>query len=85
MAKGRGISALQQVSQELFDVIEKDEIPRTEVTKLLWKYIKKNGLQNPKKRRFIQPDALLSKVLGKAELSMFAMPGKLNKHLTSLE
>ena len=57
-------------------------MPRTEVTKKLWAYIKKNGLQDAKNRRMIKPDAALKPVFGgKAQVNMFEMTKLVGKHL----
>jgi chromatin remodeling complex protein RSC6 len=57
-------------------------IPRTEVTKRLWAYIKKNGLQDKKNKRMINADASLKAVFGgKATVNMFEMTKLVNKHL----
>jgi upstream activation factor subunit UAF30 len=57
-------------------------IPRTEVTKKLWAYIKKNGLQDKKNRRNINADAPLKAVFGgKATVNMFEMTKLVSKHL----
>ena len=71
-----------KLSEELAVVVGKGPMPRTEVTKKLWAYIKKKDLQNPKNKRNICPDENLSKVLGKKEISMFDMTKKVSKHLT---
>lgn len=55
--------------------------PRTEVTKKLWDYIKKNKLQDNVNRRLINADAKLKEVFGKAQVSMFEMAKLLQKHL----
>jgi chromatin remodeling complex protein RSC6 len=56
--------------------------PRTEITKNLWKYIKKNGLQDSKNRRMINADANLKAVFGgKGQVSMFEMTKLVSKHL----
>jgi chromatin remodeling complex protein RSC6 len=57
-------------------------MPRTEVTKKLWVYIKKHNLQDPKNRRNINPDEKLSRVLGKKTINMFEMTKLVNKHLS---
>ena len=51
-----------KVSEDLAAVVGKGPMPRTEVTKKLWAYIKKNGLQDPKNRRNINPDDKLQKI-----------------------
>jgi chromatin remodeling complex protein RSC6 len=57
-------------------------MPRTEVTKKLWAYIKKNGLQDPKNKRMIKADAELKPVFGgKATVNMFEMTKLVGKHL----
>lgn len=71
-----------KLSAELQEVIGKGPMPRTEVTKKLWAYIKKHKRQNPENKRNIIPDEKLSKVFGgKKEIDMFAMTKKVNKHL----
>lgn len=55
--------------------------PRTEVTKKLWDYIKKNKLQDSVNRRLINADAKLREVFGKAQVSMFEMAKLVQKHL----
>ena len=59
-------------------------LPRTELTKKLWAYIKKNGLQDKKNRRNINADAALKAVFGgKAQVSMFEMTKLVSKHIGS--
>jgi chromatin remodeling complex protein RSC6 len=56
--------------------------PRTEVTKKIWAYIKKNGLQDAKNKRMINADDKLAEVFGsKKQVSMFEMTKLVNKHL----
>jgi chromatin remodeling complex protein RSC6 len=57
-------------------------MPRTEVTKKLWQYIKKNNLQDKKNRRMINADAKLRVVFKKDQVSMFDMTKIVNKHLS---
>ena len=67
----------------LAEVVGSKPIPRTEVTKRLWAYIKKNGLQDKKNRRMINADAQLKAVFGgKASVNMFAMTKLVNKHVS---
>jgi len=69
-------------SPKLAEVVGSDPIPRTEVTKRLWAYIKKNGLQDTKNRRMIKADAALKDVFGgKSQVNMFEMTKLVNKHL----
>jgi chromatin remodeling complex protein RSC6 len=63
-------------------VIGDKAMPRTEVTKKLWAYIKKNGLQDKKNKRMINADPNLKTVFGgKATVSMFEMTKLVSKHL----
>ena len=71
-----------QPSEALAAVVGSKAIPRTEVTKKLWAYIKKNGLQDAKNRRMINADAPLKVVFGgKASVNMFDMTKLVGKHL----
>ena len=66
----------------LAEVVGAKPIPRTEVTKKLWAYIKKNGLQDKKNKRMINADDSLKAVFGgKASVNMFAMTKLVSKHL----
>lgn len=66
----------------LSEVVGSKPIPRTEVTKKLWVYIKKNGLQDKKNRRMINADAALKAVFGgRASVNMFEMTKLVGKHL----
>lgn len=71
-----------QPSAALSAVIGSGAVPRTQVIKKIWAYIKKNNLQNPKNKRNILADDKLKAVFGKSEVSMFQMAGLLNKHLS---
>ena len=69
-------------SAALAAVVGSKPLPRTEVTKKLWQYIKKNKLQDAKNRRNINGDAALKAVFGgKATVNMFEMTKLVNKHL----
>ena len=68
-------------SAALAGVIGPGAMPRTEVTKKVWEYIKKNGLQDQAKRTLINADAKLKEVLGKAQVSMFEMTKLISNHL----
>jgi chromatin remodeling complex protein RSC6 len=69
-------------SSSLAEVVGTKPIPRTEVTKKLWAYIKKNKLQDAKNRRNIKADDNLKAVFGgKAVVNMFEMTKLVNKHL----
>ncbi|HRW58412.1 MAG TPA: SWIB/MDM2 domain-containing protein [Chlamydiales bacterium] len=72
-----------KVSEALEAVIGKGPMPRTEVIKKIWAYIKKHDLQDPKNRRNIIPDEKLTKVFGgKKAINMFEMTKKVNEHLS---
>jgi upstream activation factor subunit UAF30 len=72
----------QQPDSVLAAVIGDKPIPRTEITKKVWDYIKKNGLQDSKNRRMINSDDKLGAVFGgKKQVSMFEMTKLVNNHL----
>ena len=74
------------VSATLAEVVGNKPIPRTEVTKKLWAYIKKNNLQDAKERRNINADDKLKAVFGgKKTVSMFEMTKLVSKHLSALK
>ena len=69
-------------SPQLGMVVGTAPLPRTEVTKKLWAYIKRKGLQDAKNRRQINADENLKPVFGgKGQVSMFEMTKLVNKHL----
>jgi upstream activation factor subunit UAF30 len=69
-------------SATLAVIVGAKPIPRTEVTKKLWGYIKKNGLQDKKNKRMINADEALKVVFGgKGQVNMFAMTKLVSKHL----
>ena len=68
-------------SAMLAAVIGSSPMPRTEVTKKVWDYIKKNGLQDSAKRTMINADAKLKEIFKKAQVSMFEMTKLINAHL----
>ena len=68
-------------SAMLADVVGAMPLPRTEVVKKTWEYIKKNKLQDANNKRMINADEKLRKIFGKAQVSMFEMTKILNKHL----
>jgi len=71
------------VSADLAQVVGKGPMPRSEVVKKLWVYIKKNNLQDPKAKRNIVADEHLKKVFGgKAVVDMFEMTKLVSKHLS---
>ena len=70
-------------SKELAAVIGATPLPRTQVIKGLWEYIKKNNLQDPKNKRMINADAKLQAVFGKPVVGMLELTGLANKHVTA--
>jgi chromatin remodeling complex protein RSC6 len=70
-----------QPSSDLASVVGGSPMPRTEVTKKLWQYIKRKGLQDAKNRRMINADDNLRPIFGRAQVSMFEMTRLVNKHL----
>ncbi|OGZ24339.1 MAG: hypothetical protein A2896_01755 [Candidatus Nealsonbacteria bacterium RIFCSPLOWO2_01_FULL_43_32] len=72
-----------KVSADLAAVVGKGPLPRSQVVKKLWAYIKKNGLQDKKNKRNINADANLKKVFeGKGVVNMFEMTKLVSKHLS---
>ena len=69
-------------SAQLAPVVGATPMPRTEVTKKLWQYIKKNNLQDAKQRRMINADDKLRPIFKKDQVSMFDMTKLVNKHLS---
>jgi chromatin remodeling complex protein RSC6 len=71
------------VSADLAAVVGNGPMPRSEVVKALWVYIKKNNLQDPSNKRNINADAALKKVFGgKDVVNMFEMTKLVSKHLS---
>ena len=71
-----------QPDAALAAVVGSSGMPRTEITKKLWQYIKRNGLQDAKERRMINADDKLRAVFnGKGKVSMFEMTKLVNKHM----
>ena len=69
-------------SDKLAEIVGSKPLPRTEVVKKLWQYIKKNNLQDKKNRRNINADEKLKPIFGtKAQVSMFDMTKLVSKHL----
>ena len=70
-------------SNELAQVVGAQPLPRTQVTKKLWQYIKKNGLQDPANKRNINADATLQPIFGgRSSVNMFEMTKLVAKHLS---
>lgn len=70
-------------SDKLAEVVGSKPLPRTQVVKKLWAYIKRNGLQDKKNRRNINADATLKAIFsGKSVVNMFEMAKLIGKHLS---
>jgi len=68
-------------SADLSAVLGANPMPRTEVTKKIWEYIKAHDLQDASNKRMINADEYLRKVFGKDQVSMFEMTKLINQHL----
>lgn len=72
-----------KLTAELEAVVGKGPMPRSQVVKKLWAYIKKYDLQNPANKRNIFADEKLLPIFGKKEVNMFEMTKLVSKHLTA--
>ncbi|HTZ17949.1 MAG TPA: SWIB/MDM2 domain-containing protein [Dissulfurispiraceae bacterium] len=82
-APNSGFMKALKPSEALSKIVGNDPLPRTEVTKKLWEYIKKHNLQDPNNKRNINADEKLLAVFGgKNQVSMFEMTKLVNKHLS---
>lgn len=68
-------------SATLAEVVGSKALPRTEIVKKIWEYIKKNNLQDKANKRMINADAKLKPVFGKDQISMFDLAKIVNKHV----
>ena len=81
-AAGGGIAQPVALSADLAGIVGATSLSRGELTKRIWDYIKKNGLQDQKNRRQINADAKLKVIFGgKNQVSMFEMTKLVNKHV----
>jgi len=78
---GNGYTAPVKLSEELADIVGGDEMPRHEVVKRMWAYIKDNKLQDPKNKQFIKCDEKLSKVIPTKKFRGFGMVKYLKEHM----
>jgi chromatin remodeling complex protein RSC6 len=69
-------------SAALAEVVGSKPLPRTEVTKKLWAYIKRHGLQDKKNRRNVNADAKLRPIFRKDQVTMFEMTKLVSRHLS---
>ncbi|HEY0067998.1 MAG TPA: SWIB/MDM2 domain-containing protein [Flavisolibacter sp.] len=70
-----------QPSDTMAEVIGNKPLPRTEIVKKIWEYIKKNNLQDKNNRRMINADSKLKPLFGKDQISMFELAKVVNKHV----
>ncbi len=82
--KKSAFMAALKPSAQLAEVVGAEPLPRTEVTKRLWDYIKAHNLQNPANKKNVLSDAKLKAIFGKDEVTMFEMTGLVGKHLTKV-
>ena len=68
-------------SAALAAIVGSAPLPRTDVTKKVWEYIKKNKLQDELQKRVINADAKLKEIFGKAQVSMFELAALIGKHV----
>lgn len=78
-----GFAKPMKPSAELAAVIGATPMPRTEVTKKIWDYIKANNLQDQANKRNINADTKLKPIFGKAQVTMFEMTSLVSKHLSA--
>jgi chromatin remodeling complex protein RSC6 len=80
--QANGLMKAVQPSTELAAIVGHTPLPRTEITKRLWDYIKQHGLQDAKNRRMINADEKLRPVIGDQEqVSMFDLPKLVSRHI----
>ncbi|HYC40547.1 MAG TPA: SWIB/MDM2 domain-containing protein [Chitinophagaceae bacterium] len=70
-----------QPSNTLAEVVGSKPLPRTQVVKKIWDYIKKNNLQDKRNRRMINADGKLRPLFGKDQISMFELAKVVNRHV----
>ena len=69
-------------SPELAEIVGPEPLPRTEITKRIWAYIKSHNLQNPNNKREILADEKLERLFGVKSINMFEMTKIINQHLS---
>lgn len=84
MSKDKKNSAFMkpvEFTAELAEIVGRGPLPRTEIIKALWKYIRQHNLQDPNDKRNIKPDQKLAKIVGSQPINMFKMTGKVAEHI----
>lgn len=79
MAKGSGLAQPVEVSEELYEIVGKSPTTRAHITKMVWKYIKENDLNEG---RQIYPDEVLAACTQTRPFDMMKLPGLLKDHIT---
>lgn len=85
-SKSSGSSFMKPVQPDdaLGAIVGTEPLPRTEVAKRIWEYIRQHGLQDPKDKRTIRVDAKLKQIIaGKDSVSMFELTKHVNAHMSS--
>jgi chromatin remodeling complex protein RSC6 len=78
----KGLMTPMQPDEDLAAIVGHEPLPRTEITKRVWDYIKEHQLQDPANKRLINADERLQRVLdGKRKVTMFEMTRLVNKHV----
>lgn len=80
--KANALQAPMKPSADLAAIVGANALPRTEITKKVWDYIKAHNLQDAANKRAINADAKLKKVVGKDQVTMFELTGLVSKHMT---
>jgi upstream activation factor subunit UAF30 len=80
--RSQGLQKAVRPSVELAAIVGQEPLPRTEITKKLWEYIKAHGLQDPRNKRQINADATLEPIFGgKTSVSMFELAKLVSQHV----
>jgi DNA topoisomerase-3 len=82
--KGKGLSTPVQPDKILGAIVGMKAMPRTEIVKKLWTYIKAENLQDSKDKRTIVADAKLKPLFGTNKLNMMKLAGCISDHVTNL-
>jgi upstream activation factor subunit UAF30 len=82
-AAGGGLARKVTPDAQLAKIVGSSPLTRAEITKAMWDYIKKNGLQDATNRRMINADGQLRPIFGQDQVSMFEMTRLVNQHVTS--
>jgi upstream activation factor subunit UAF30 len=79
---GQGLQKAVRPSAELAAIVGREPLPRTQITKKLWDYIKAHNLQDPQNKRQINADTTLKPIFGgKTSISMFELAKQVSQHV----